>query len=99
MRSKALTLQLTVQLQPNPQCRLGHLCCTCPQTEFKKKHRQGQGQYPVQSSGALKKKHWASLAKELEVSFIKMTEAVECISIHLAPQHTNMQAGQLLQLF
>ena len=55
MRSKTHTSQLTVQLQPNPQCCLGHLCCTCPKTEFKKKHSQGQGQCPVQSSRALKK--------------------------------------------
>lgn len=55
MRSKTHTSQLTVQLQPKPQCHLGHLCCTCPKAKLKKKHHQGQGQHPVQSSEAFKK--------------------------------------------
>lgn len=53
IRSKTHTSQLTVQLQPNHQCCLRYLCCTCPKTEFKEKHYRGQGQHPVQSSEAL----------------------------------------------
>jgi len=35
----------------------------------------------------------------MEVSFFQKTQAVECTGIYLAPQHTNMQVGWLLQLF
>lgn len=70
MMSKTCTLQLTVQMQSNHPCHLGWLCYTCPKNELKRKHHQGQGQCRVQSSGALKKKHWAALDKELEVCFI-----------------------------